>query len=104
MPGGLGPAILGAVVGDAEALVGRRLRPPSFNSFSGVFHVKRKIVLHHDVLHVLAQLRQLEPVRLEMGNVPGHARVGSMYVQVYDLDDLLVALNDCCYKFTREAD
>lgn len=69
--------------------------------------MKRKVILHADVLRTLGALR------LEVGNDRRFVRsVGTvatsdgpnrlLFLRGYDADELLAALNDLVYKFDEE--
>lgn len=93
-------AILGVVAGDAEVSIGRG---PGRVLFLEVFHVKRKVLLHVDVLKVLTALRELEPDHARFANAPRGALDKPLFRVAYDADLLLAGLNDMVYKFVREA-
>lgn len=64
--------------------------------------MRRKVVLHTDVMRILNELRLLEVERACFAEVPRGVLDTPLYRVAYELDDLLVLLNDRCYKFTEE--
>lgn len=65
--------------------------------------MKRKIVLHADVMRVLAAKRQDLPLRPEFERALSPPPVKApLFVYGYDLDELLEALYDVCYKYDGE--